>query len=252
MIVSMWRKLLGGLRALMYLGVLGLLFVIAAYLAFSQFIRGGGTAAPDLYGLAEEDARALLVDQGLDLAWEDTPRFDENVPQGHVMAQRPRAGTLIKRGATVTAVPSRGPQRIEVPSLDGDALQAAQVTLAAAGLTVGHTLGVFDEDGRDGIVTAQRPDPSSLLEPSAPVDLFLSMRSTAQSYLMPDLVRRDYNDVRRFFERRGFRLGRVAYLTYGGVAPGTVVRQFPPAGHPLRRGDVIALGVVSPQETVSP
>lgn len=248
MLRRMWRKLLRGLRALAYLALLGVVFASAAYLAFSQFIRGGGTAVPDLYGMAEEDARALLVDQGLVLTWEETARFDEKVPQGHVMAQRPRAGTLVKRGATVTARPSRGPQRIEVPSLEGDALQAAQVTLAAAGLTVGHTLGIFDEDGRDGIVVAQRPAAGDLLEPNAAVDLFLSMRTTAQSFLMPDLVRRDYDDVRVFFERRGFRLGRVAYVTYGGVAPGTVVRQFPPAGHPLRRGDVIALGVVAPDE----
>ena len=37
--------------------------------------------------------------------------------------------------------------------------------------------------------------------------------------------------------------------TYTGVAPGTVLRQFPLAGHPLRRDDVIALTVVAPERT---
>jgi len=243
----MWRKLLRAARAVVYLMLLGVLFTLAAYVSFSQFIRRGVTPAPELFGLAEEEARALAADQGLRISWSEEERFDDRVPPGHVVGQRPRPGTLVKRGSTVTVWVSRGPRQVEVPPVIGEALQAAQVTLAAAGLTVGHTVSIYSDDGRDGIVVGQQPGPGSLVEPGAPIALFLSLKSTGRTYLMPDLVKRDYEAVRRFFERRGFRIGRIGYVTYDGVAPGTVLRQFPVAGHPLRPGDVISLGVVAPE-----
>ncbi len=244
----MWRKLARAIGCLGYLGLLVVVFALVSSFAFSQFVRRGVASTPELFGLSEEDAEGLLADQGLRLAWSDEgERFDEQVPAGHVLIQRPRAGTLVKRGVEVTVIMSRGPQRIEVPTVVGSALQAAQVTLAAAGLTVGRAITVFSEQGTPGIVVAQEPIGGSRAERDAAVDLFLTMENRSETYLMPDLVNHNYEDVRRYFERRGFRLGRVSYETYDGVAPGTVLRQYPVAGHPLHRGDVIALGVVTPE-----
>ncbi len=244
----MWRKLLRAGGCLGYLGLLTVVFALVSYFAFSQFVRRGVTSTPELFGLSEADAEGLLADQGLRLAWsEDGERFDEQVPAGHVLIQRPRAGTLVKRGVAVTVIMSRGPQRIEIPMVVGSSLQAARVTLAAAGLTVGRAINVFSQQGAPGIVVAQEPAGGSRAERDAAIDLFLSMENRSETYLMPDLVNHNYEDVRRYFEMRGFRLGRVSYETYDGVAPGTVLRQYPLAGHPLHRGDVIALGVVTPE-----
>ncbi len=248
----MWRKLGKAAGCLGYLGILTVIFSLVSYFAFSQFVRRGVTPTPELYGLGEEEAEALLADQGLSLVWsEEGARFDEQVAAGHVLIQKPRAGTLVKRGVAVTAIMSRGPQRMEVPSVIGDALQAAQVNLTAAGLTLGRTISVFSHDGSPGTVVAQQPVGGSRVERDAPIDLFLAMENRKETYLMPDLFNRDLDTVRHYFEQRGFRLGRVSYETYDGVAPGTVLRQYPLAGHPLHRGDVIALGVVAPLPTDS-
>lgn len=251
----MWRKLLRALGCLSYLGLLLALSAVVSYVAFSQFVRRGVTPTPELFGLAEDEARALLADQGLKLEWsEQGDRFDERVPVGHVLLQRPRAGTLVKRGREVTVVLSRGPQRIEVPSVVGQSPQAAQVTLAAAGLKPGRTLDLFSDHGVSGTVVTQQPREGERVARDTTVDLFLVRENLNETYVMPDLVNQPYDAVRRFFERRGFRLGRVSYETYDGLAPGTVLRQFPLAGHPLRRGDVISLGVVTPEpaEPVAP
>ena len=96
-------------------------------------------------------------------------------------------------------------------------------------------------------MVAQQPAGGARVERDAAIDLFLALENRSETYLMPDLVNHDYDTVRRYFERRGFRLGRVSYETYDGIAPGTVLRQYPLAGHPLHRGDVIALGVVTPE-----
>jgi len=246
----MWRKLGRAVGCLGYLGILAVIFSLVSYFAFSQFVRRGVTPTPELYGLGEEEAEALLADQGLSLVWsEEGARFDEQVAAGRVLIQKPRAGTLVKRGVAVTAIMSRGPQRMEVPSVLGDALQAAQVNLTAAGLTLGRTISVFSQEGAPGTVVAQQPVGGSRVEREAAIDLFLALENRRETYLMPDLFNRDLDTVRHYFEQRGFRLGRVSYETYDGVAPGTVLRQYPLAGHPLHRGDVIALGVVAPLPT---
>jgi beta-lactam-binding protein with PASTA domain len=67
---------------------------------------------------------------------------------------------------------------------------------------------------------------------------------------MPDLVYRNYEDARRFFQQRGFRVGSVKFEVYAGIREGVILRQFPLAGHPLRRNDAISL-VVSTTEIPS-
>lgn len=242
----MWGKLMRGLGCLTYLGVLGAIFALVAYVAFSIFVRGGVTAVPALGGLEEAQASALLADQGLRTAWSDDTRFDEKVPRDHVLLQDPRAGVYVKRNSEVRLTLSRGPKRIEVPSLVGQAVQAAQVSLAAASLVPGKTYQVWSDEGAEGDVVAQNPVAGSKVEVDAAIDLYVASASTANVFIMPDVVNRNYDDVRRFFAGHDIRIGRVSYETYDGVAPGTVLRQFPLAGHPLRSQDVISLGVVPP------
>ena len=240
----MWRKGLKALGCLSYMAFLGGLCALVAYTSFNLFVRRGVTPTPELAGLAEDEAQALLADQGLELSWsERDDRFDEEVPAGHVVAQRPQAGTLVKRGSSVTVMLSRGPQRIDIPDVQGQAVQAAQVTLAAAGLSLGRTMSIYSLEGEPGTVVAQYPASGDRLERGGAVALFLALEIPNETYIMPDLINQPYQRVREFFTDRGYRLGRVSYETYAGIPAGTVLRQFPRAGHPLQRGDVISLGV---------
>ncbi len=243
----MWRKFVRAVGCLGYLGILAVIFGLVSYFSFSQFVRRGVTPTPELYGMSEGEAERLLADQGLRLVWSDEgERFDEQVLAGHVLLQEPRAGTLVKRGGTVTVIMSRGPRRIEVPNVLGNALQAAQVNMAAAGLAVGRTISVHSREGATGIVVAQQPAAGSRVESDATIDLFLTVESRRETYLMPDLTYLDIDNVRRYMQSRGVRIGKVSYDVYGEYAPGTVLRQFPLPGHPLHRDDVIALSVVPP------
>jgi serine/threonine-protein kinase len=224
-----------------------LLFAAAGYLSFSRFVRSGGTEVPDLIGIPEERLAEALAESGLGFrSRSGSERYDDVVPAGQVLRHTPAAGTLAKRGATVSVTLSLGPQLMEVPDVRGRALQAAQVTLAAAGLAVGRTAGVHTANTPPGAVHEQFPPGGSRVGRASAVDLYLATSSRVGTFLMPDLVYRDYEEVRRYFERRGFRLGSVKFEPYENVRPGIVLRQFPLPGHPLRRQDVISLVVVSP------
>jgi serine/threonine-protein kinase len=162
-----------------------------------------------------------------------------------VARQNPAEGALVKRGSTVVVVPSLGPQRVSVPELSGQSVQSAQVLLAAAGLSLGRTVEVFGEDVTAGEVVAQQPRAESTVAPGTPIDLLVARQGSAATFVMPDLIYRDYGRVRRFFEDRGFRIGSVKFERYEGIRPGVILRQYPEAGHPLGRGDTIALVVAA-------
>lgn len=241
-----WARFLGWAA---YAALTLVVFVVAGYLAFTQFVRSGVTAVPGIEGLPAGEAEARLRDHGLSLTWRvGDERYDSGVPENHVVLQKPAAGNLVKRGSVVEAVRSLGEELLEVPDLQGKALPAAQVTLADSGLALGHTLGVYRAGGLPGTVVEQKPPAGSRVGASTQVDLYLCLEDPAETYLMPDLVYRRYDEVRRYFDRRSFRLGSVKYEQYEGIAAGVVLRQFPLPGHPLRRHDVISLVVTATEE----
>ncbi|MEM1248414.1 MAG: PASTA domain-containing protein [Acidobacteriota bacterium] len=242
----MRKRLLRLLGLLGYLGVLGGILVLSSYLAFSTFVRRGSMAVPDLVGLPVAAAEQVLAEKGLRLRQlQDEARFDETVPAGSVLQHNPPAGSFAKQGAAVGVILSRGQQLVEVPDLTGQAVQAAQVELAAAGLSLGSRASVVSLAGAPGAVVHQTPSAGELVDQATAVDLKVSTDNPAEIYVMPDLVYRDSEAVRRYFETRGFQLGSIKYEPYEGVDGGIVLRQYPLAGHPLRKRDTIALVVAA-------
>jgi len=235
-----------------YLGAVAMCFILAGYVAFNLFVRSGVTSVPSLIGRSEAEAARILADQGLVLRRaEGGGRFDAEIPPGAVMLQEPAQRTLVKRGSPVQVVLSLGPERLTVPELSGRGLPAAQVTLAAAGLTLGRTLQIYDEHPA-GSVVDQAPTPGSTVAPMASVNLLLSRGDSSKTYLMPDLVYRDYDRIRLFLQSWGFRFGSVKFERYEGARSGIILRQFPLAGHPLTPRDAISLVVAAPTQDEDP
>jgi len=240
----MWRTILRWLGRLGAVAVFLVVVGVSAYLAFGQFVRRGVTPVPDLVGQSRVEGEALLIDSGLAMdTTELAERHDDEVPLGRILQQRPGARSLVKRGSSVRVIFSLGPEIAEVPDLTGQALAGAQVALSDAGLTLGRTVSVYRVTGEVGTVLEQDPLPGSVVGYAQAVDVYIGEESHGENYLMPDLVYRDYDLVRIFFERRGFQLGGVKPELYEGVPPGIILRQYPLAGHPLTRSDVISLVV---------
>jgi eukaryotic-like serine/threonine-protein kinase len=242
----MWRRLVLVLVRLSYLGVICALFALSAYVAFSLFVRRGVTPVPSVVGLELAEATEVLADHGLALrhrVGED--RFAEEIPPDRVLEQNPGAGNLAKRGGIVEVVLSRGRRLVHVPDLTGHTVTAAELTLAAAGLEIGRIAQVFASEGAVGTVVAQTPAPEQEVDRGVEVRLFLASERLSDTYVMPDLVDREYALVRGFLEGNGLRLGTVRFEPYEGVTRSLVLRQFPLPGHPVRRDEVISLVVAS-------
>ncbi|HEV8581667.1 MAG TPA: PASTA domain-containing protein [Thermoanaerobaculia bacterium] len=229
-------------------------FILAAYTSFSLFVVSGVTTVPAVTGLTRAEAANVLADQGLTLrSAEEAGRYDDKIPAGRIARQNPDPRTPIKRGRPVTVVLSRGPRRVEVPDLSGKPLPAAQAAISGSGLGLGRILGAFASNREPaGSVLEQDPDPGASVAPATGVDLLLAMPVPGERYVMPDLVYRNYDQVRASFDRLRFKFGNVKFERYEGVAAGIILRQFPIAGHPLTRDDAISLVVATadmPEET---
>ena len=240
------QRLLRGLVLALWAGVLLVVFVSAAYLSFNAFVRRGEVTLPSVVGLPQEEGLALLSEVGARVRHrEDQDRFDDEVLPGAIVQQRPKAGTPIKRGRVVEIALSRGRQTVVVPDLVDQPMQTVVINLKASGLTLGRSLQVYTGVGTEGRVVRHEPAAGEEVDPLTPVDLFVRLPEASESFVMPELIYRDYESVRHFFDAHGFRVGSVKFESYEGAAPGAVLRQYPLPGHRLGRHDVISLVVAA-------
>ncbi len=90
-------------------------------------------SVPDFTGKAAKTATTKLGELGLKV--DATQENSDTVPNGDVISQDPRGGTLY-RGDTVNLVVSKGPVLVVVPDVVGQQTQQARKALEAVGFTV--------------------------------------------------------------------------------------------------------------------
>lgn len=124
--------LLINITAMILLSVLllvGLVRWMKSYTRFGQYIE-----VPEIAGLFEEEAAALLRQSGLTYEISDY-KFDRKVTAGSVIEQRPAAHSLVKEGRIVYLTINTGkePTRSIPDVADNSSLRAAESKLRAAG-----------------------------------------------------------------------------------------------------------------------
>lgn len=226
-------------------------FAASLYVTVRTVFVGRELSVPDVTGMPLEEAREIL--NRSDLYLEVTAeRFDETVAAGAVRAQDPPAGTTIKPHRKVRLSVSLGAIQVEVPDVRGQTLRTAQIALQREGLPIGHVTFAHVGSVPGDTVMAQDPLPADVKpqdDGKAPVrtgwdgrvDLLVSRGPEERQFIMPDLADRPIGEVRQFAERAGLRLGAVRIERVPGVSRGRVVRQYPRAGYPVGRHDIISL-----------
>lgn len=220
--------------------VLSAVFGLSGWLSFERAVLGRSILVPDLTGKNLEEAGKISRDAGLSLFVEKgRERFDEKVAPRSVLIQSPGVGSFVKPGQTVRVVLSLGPRSIRVPDLAGLSARAASVSLTRASLRLGEVS--TDSDGsRPAGIWAQHPAAESPAADSTPVAVLTSRGARESFFVMPDFVGRDGEHEKERLEKIGFRVGAIHYEDYEGIAPDTILKQYPPAGYPC-----------SPRETIT-
>ena len=91
-------------------------------------------SVPKLGGLLADDAKTALEDLGL--SPHPTEEFSDSVPAGTVVSQSTAEGTTLFKGDEVSYVVSKGPENVQVPSVQGKQESEAIAILQGAGLQV--------------------------------------------------------------------------------------------------------------------
>ena len=180
-----------------------------------------------------------------------------SAPPGRVTAERPAAGTAVKKGSTVALTVSRGPQRVSVPNVVGRRRDDAIARLRSAGF---HAA-VFSVPSTQprGFVVAQNPQSASKAAKGSRVRINVSQgapaattttgattggtrtSTTAATAKVPRVIGLSQTAAQRRLHAAGFRV-RTAYVASSKTA-GTVVAQRPAPGTTLRRGGVVRINV---------
>ena len=230
-------------------GVLLAVFGLAGWLSFEKSVLGRSILVPDLTGKNLEDAAKVSRDAGLTLLVEQgRARVDEKIPAHAVMLQSPGVGSFVKPGQTVRVVLSLGPRSIRVPDLNGLSARAASVSLTRASLRLGEVS--TDSDGtRPAGIWSQYPPAESAAADSTPVAVLTSRGARESFFVMPDFVGRDGEREKERLERIGFRVGTIHYEDYAGIAPNTILKQYPPAGYPCSPRESITFTVARAEKS---
>ncbi len=230
--------------------ILLLVFLSAALLAMRFAIQGREVRVPRLTGLTPVEAERVANSNGLVLSIESR-FYSAAVAQGRIVSQAPAPDATVRRGWKVRVAESLGPQRAAVPNLLGQSQHAAGINISRRGLEMGSISTIHWPDAQPETVVGQNPPADATEAVSPKVDLILSATDNAQQYIMPNFVGSSLEAVTASLKKAGFVLGKVRPVpsassgdaSSASAAPGTIVRQSPPAGQKIAAGATISFDV---------
>jgi beta-lactam-binding protein with PASTA domain len=236
------------LITLLVLALLGL----AAFFLVRALLGGPETVAlPNVVGKRERAAVSDLEAVGMTVEVERRARAD--TPRGEVFRQDPEANEQVEVGSTVRIFVSRGPPQVEVPGVIGLSQEDARAALEEAGLGVGET-NFVDNEEPEGTVVDQTPAEGTEVEEGSAVNLVIS--GGPGTVAVPDVQCNSEDQARQKIEDADLVYEEVGEGVTTDCPPDTTFDQNPSAGTQVQRGQVVRVRIaaepeVTPTETES-
>jgi beta-lactam-binding protein with PASTA domain len=240
MILRFFRFILG-------IMVLATVALVAALTTMRFAIHGAEVSVPDLSGITLPEAvnKTSLIGLNLDV---ENRFYSTEVPSGHILAQLPAPGTVVRRGWHMRVTESLGPQRVSIPNLVGQRERAAAINVHRAGLELGTQAYMPTDRAQPDTVIAQSPPANATGVDRPRVSLLISQPPppSATSYVMPGFVGQNITPALQIVLRAGLKLAPVQeenilippVAALGQMAapqpttpPGTIIAQYPAAGY---------------------
>jgi beta-lactam-binding protein with PASTA domain len=248
--------------------------LVAAVTTMHFAIHGAEVRVPTLKEMTVAEARSQTSGLGLNLEV-DNRYYSADVAAGHILSQSPAPGAVVRREWRVRVAESLGPQKVEVPSVLGEAERSAALNLRRVGLDAGMTArlpwAATGKGTEEGVVLAQDPPPKAqgIEKPSVNLLVAAPDDTSEDGYVMPDLTGLPIVSAQAALTRVGIKFGEPNFqeVTIPAMAasapiapssaasaaapaaarptalPGTVIAQSPPAGWRVGVGTTVALTV---------
>jgi eukaryotic-like serine/threonine-protein kinase len=229
---------------------LGLVFLFIVFnWAMSSFIHSKKQVlVPDLNGKSIGQCLTLLAPLNLGLK-KQGEEYNEMVPQGTVIWQNPQAGMNVKEGKIVKVTISQGGKVILVPNVIGQPVRAAEIAIRSSGLVLGEESTKYSLVSPKGNVISQDPAPEEVAGKDALMNLIISDGVPPDNIrLMPDWSNKDINIAKKWAEDNHLDM-TVEEQNVQGIAPGTILKQQPPADTNLVGVDKVSFSVTKLDES---
>ncbi|MBM7615845.1 Stk1 family PASTA domain-containing Ser/Thr kinase [Alkaliphilus hydrothermalis] len=235
--------------------ILALAFTFGFYY-FGGFLGTPEVEVPAFVGLSREEAVALADELKLGLNIKE--KYSSEVELDHVISQNPDEGMKVKEGFNIQLLISQGVKQVEVPDLVfKDELDVPYI-LRNANLVEGEKELEFS-DLPAGQVIRQNPRAGAEVPQDSSVDVVISKGPEKVIFLMPNLVGRDLDAVRRTLDQLKLIEGPIKEEYSDEYDVNEVISQSIPAATEVEENTVINLVVSKgpkieeqPQQPVAP
>ncbi len=213
---------------------------------------------PDVVDMSYEKALAQIQEKGLQT---DEPeyQYSEEVAAGNVLASVPEPGTEVLPGDTVHLVVSQGVETkmVRVPTLTGQSLESARVTLTSLGLTISGVTEIYNDQAKGQVIYQSVPagteveeGTSLTLQVSKGPEPVEEETPQVRMVVVPTLTGQSLESARAMLEGVDLRIANVMSVD-SNEPEGQVIYQSIPANTEVEEGSSIALQVSKgPQQAV--
>ena len=218
---------------------------IFAYNKLNEFFNrsGGNILVPDFRGRHTSEVMKLKP-SGIEVITRDQ-KYDDRQPKGHVIAQYPDPGTLVKPGKQVLITVSLGLQKVNVPNLIGKSMREVDVALMNSQLILGNSAYVFSDKISPDRIVGQSPLSSEEYGVNKNVDLLISLGKKPETLPLPNLTGINLDIAKDRIKSWGFNIGRTYSKPDSNRAKYQVISTSPSPYSHLRKGEVVNLLVSS-------
>ncbi|MBN2379162.1 PASTA domain-containing protein [candidate division WOR-3 bacterium] len=223
--------------------VIGFLGAVVANYIIMPLITGKGSEVeiPNVVGLLLEDAIVLLDEQGFEsVANEKRP--DTLYEEGRVVEQKPRSGSMAKKGRLVQLVVSSGEESVRVPYLIRLTWEQATAIAERRGFEIASVDTVQNDTIPAGRIVAMKPDPEIRVKPGTKLHLYISAGPIDKNIPAPNLIDLPLAEAQKVLEADSLVLGEIIKMEVPGKG-GIVVLQSPEAGVFVGAGDTVKVYV---------
>jgi eukaryotic-like serine/threonine-protein kinase len=239
--IERWRERLERiLRFSLLVFVLAAAGFLSAVTTIRIAIRGRIVSMPNLVGQPAPQAQRTLAARGLQLRVAD--RVYSPLPVNAVVRQSPPPGEEMKISQDAHVVLSLGQQTVKIPTLEGQSMRAARISLLQAGLQLGEVTAIYLPGTQPDLVLKQDP-PEGTTASSPHVDLLVSSADREPFYVMPNVVGLEQQAASRTLTAAGLKIAKLNHIGLAGAPKGTIVGQTPPAGERIAAGVSVELGI---------
>ncbi len=198
---------------------------------------GKTVPTPDLLGLSTSQAQSALAAAGLTFELAEKV-FSEEIPADVVVTTDPAPGDGVREAGSVAATISKGPERYQVPDVQGLTPEAATAAINAANLAAGGRVEGFSDDIPAGSVSGTDPKIGESLKPLTPVDLVIS--KGPKPVVIANVVGKRAPASKTTLESAGLVVTSSTKFSEK-VADGRVISVSPAAGTKVDSGSSVAL-----------